>query len=315
MKTFLRNLKIFVVLFLIICLFDCCFVVSEGQKVIVTRFGAPIGDVREPGLNFKIPFIEVAIFFDTRILKWDGAPNQITTKEKRFIWVDSTARWRIVDPLLFYKSVGNVYSAQSKLDDIIDSVVRDSISSNYLVDLVRSENYKKDPNMDSTEEGELTGIRKNREEILAEMLNNSKDSVRTYGIELIDIQIKRINYIDKVLEKVYDRMISERNKVAAQYRSEGEGQKAEILGEMEKELRKINSEAKRKESEIKGKADADAARIYAEAYSKDARFYEFYRSLETLEKNSLVKNSKLIISTNSGLYKYLKNTSNETDDE
>ncbi|MBQ3643336.1 MAG: protease modulator HflC [Candidatus Riflebacteria bacterium] len=286
---------------------NSCFVVSEGQKAIVTRFGAPVGEVREPGLNFKTPFIEEAFFFDTRILKWDGAPNQITTKEKRFIWVDCTARWRIKDPLLFYKSVGTVSSAQSKLDDIIDSVVRDCISANYLVDLVRSEDYKKDPTMDSSEEAELSGSRKTREQILEEMLNNSKGSVLTYGIELIDIQIKRINYIDKVLEKVYDRMISERNKVAAQYRSEGEGQKAEILGEMEKELRKINSEARMKSAEIIGKADAEAARIYSEAYSKDPEFYAFYRSLESLEKTAVSKNSKLVISTDSDLYKYLKN--------
>ena len=300
---------VFVVLLfgLLIVANDCYFVVSEGQKAIVTRFGAPSGEVREPGLNFKTPFIEEAHYFDTRILKWDGAPNQITTKEKRFIWVDCTARWRIKDPLLFYKSVGTISSAQSKLDDIIDSVVRDSISSNYLVDLVRSNDYKKDPNMDSSEEAELKGPRKNREEIIAEMLNNSKGSVLTYGIELIDIQIKRINYIDKVLEKVYDRMISERNKVAAQYRSEGEGQKAEILGEMEKELRKITSEARMKSAEIIGKADAEAARIYSEAYSKDPEFYAFYRSLESLEKTSVNRNTKLVISTDSDLYKYLKN--------
>ena len=209
--------------------------------------------------------------------------------------------------MLFYKSVGTVSSAQSKLDDIIDSVVRDCISANYLVDLVRSEDYKKDPTMDSSEEAELSGSRKTREQILEEMLNNSKGSVLTYGIELIDIQIKRINYIDKVLEKVYDRMISERNKVAAQYRSEGEGQKAEILGEMEKELRKINSEARMKSAEILGKADAEAARIYSEAYSKDPEFYAFYRSLESLEKTAVSKNSKLVISTDSDLYKYLKN--------
>ena len=307
MKSCLSTIIVLLVISALIIVGNSYFVVSEGQKAIVTRFGAPVGEVREPGLNFKTPFIEEAFFFDTRILKWDGAPNQITTKEKRFIWVDCTARWRIKDPLLFYKSVGTVSSAQSKLDDIIDSVVRDSISSNYLVDLVRSEDYKKDITMDSGEEAELSGPRKTREQILDEMLNNSKGSVLSYGIELIDIQIKRINYIDRVLEKVYDRMISERNKVAAQYRSEGEGQKAEILGEMEKELRKINSEARMKSAEIIGKADAEAARIYSEAYSKDPEFYAFYRSLESLEKTAVSRNSKLVISTDSDLYKYLKN--------
>ena len=307
MKSCFSAIAVFLFIVVLVVGANSCFVVSEGQKAIVTRFGAPVGDVREPGLNFKTPFIEEAFFFDTRILKWDGAPNQITTKEKRFIWVDCTARWRIKDPLLFYKSVGTVSSAQSKLDDIIDSVVRDSISSNYLVDLVRSEDYKKDPTMHSAEEAELSGPRKTREQILDEMLNNSKGSVLSYGIELIDIQIKRINYIDRVLEKVYDRMISERNKVAAQYRSEGEGQKAEILGEMEKELRKINSEARMKSAEIIGKADAEAARIYSEAYSKDPEFYAFYRSLESLEKTAVSRNSKLVISTDSDLYRFLKN--------
>ncbi len=307
MKSCFSVLAVIFIIFLLIVGANSYFVVSEGQKAIVTRFGAPVGDAREPGINFKTPFIEEAFLFDTRILKWDGAPNQITTKEKRFIWVDCTARWRIKDPLLFYKSVGTVSSAQSKLDDIIDSVVRDCISSNYLVDLVRSEDYKKDSTMDSSEEADLSGPRKTREQILEEMLNNSKGSVLSYGIELIDIQIKRINYIDRVLEKVYDRMISERNKVAAQYRSEGEGQKAEILGEMEKELRKINSEARMKSAEIIGKADAEAARIYSEAYSKDPEFYAFYRSLESLEKTAVSRNSKLVISTDSDLYRYLKN--------
>ena len=204
----------------------------------------------------------------------------------------------------FFRTVANISGAQSRLDDIIDSVVRDSVSSNYLVDLVRGENYKPDTSYDEDSDA-LEGPRKNRKEIIAEMLEKAKVSVPDYGIEIIDIQIKRINYIDKVREKVYERMISERNKVAAQYRSEGEGTMAEILGEMEKELKKIDSEAFKKSSEIKGKADADAARIYAEAYNRDPEFYEFYRSLESLEK-TVKNNFKLVISTESDLYKFLK---------
>lgn len=306
MKYFLS----FVAVLVLITLGGSFFIVNEGQQSIVTRFGKPVGDVYAPGLHFKMPFIEDALFFESRILKWDGAPNEITTKEKKLIWVDTTARWRIKDPLKFFRTVANIGGAQSRLDDIIDSVVRDSVSSNYLVDLVRGEDYKAD--LTATEEidgaEKLDGPRKSRNEILAEMLEKAKLSVPDYGIEIIDIHIKRINYSDRVREKVYERMISERNKVAAQYRSEGEGTMAEILGEMEKELKKINSEAFKKSAEIKGKADADAARIYAEAYSKDADFYELYRSLESLEKTGL-NNFKLVFSTDSQLYKYLKNSS------
>lgn len=281
------------------------FIVSEGQQAIVTRFGKPVGEICMPGLHFKVPFIEDAFYFESRILKWDGDPNQITTKEKKYIWVDATARWKIKDPLKFFRTVANISGARSRLDDIIDSVVRDSVSSNYLVDLVRGENYKADATAMEDETEKIEGPRKSRNDILAEMLEKAKVSVPDYGIEIIDIQIKRINYIDKVREKVYERMISERNKVAAQYRSEGEGTKAEIIGEMEKELKKINSEAFKKSSEIKGKADADAARIYAEAYNRDPEFYEFYRSLESLEK-TVKNNFKLVISTESDLYKFLK---------
>ena len=297
-----------IVAIIIICIAgNCFFIVSEGQQAIVTRFGKPVGDVCFSGLHIKMPFIEDVNFFETRILKWDGAPNQITTKEKKYIWVDATARWKIKDPLKFFRTVANISGAQSRLDDIIDSVVRDSVSANYLVDLVRGDNYKPDKSIDDTEEEVLEGPRKSREAIITEMLEKAQKSVPEYGIELIDIQIKRINYIDKVREKVYERMISERNKVAAQYRSEGEGAKAEILGEMEKELRKLNSEAFKTATEIKGKADAEAARIYAEAYSKDPEFYSFYRGLESLEK-TIGLNNKLIISTDADIYKYLKST-------
>ena len=294
----------FFILVAVIVGFNSYFIVNEGQQAIVTCFGKPSGDVCNPGIHFKTPFIEDVYFFEKRILKWDGAPNQITTKEKKFIWVDATARWRIQDPLKFFMTVANVSGAQSRLDDIIDSVVRDSISSNYLVDLVRGENYIPDKAAMESEE-DINGPHKSREDIIGEMLEKAKVSVPDYGIELIDIQIKRINYIDKVREKVYERMISERNKVAAQYRSEGEGTKAEILGEMEKDLRRIYSEALKKSAEIKGEADAKAAKIYADAYSKNPEFYRFYRSLESLEK-VINSNNRLVLSTDSDLFKYLK---------
>ncbi|NLF96457.1 MAG: protease modulator HflC [Candidatus Riflebacteria bacterium] len=296
-----------VILLLIIAGFaGSVFVVHEGEQAIVTRFGKPVGDVRYAGLNFKIPLIEDVYRFEKRILKWDGDPNQITTREKKFVWVDATARWRIVDPLVFFRTVATVRGAQSRLDDIIDSVIRDAVSGNYLVDLVRGPTYVA-PSDGSAEEVLDPTNRRTREQILDDILQKARASTPEYGIELIDVQIKRLNYIDSVLEKVYERMNSERNKVAAEYRSEGEGNKAEILGEKEKELKRINSEAFKTSLEIKGKADAEAAQIYAAAYSRDPEFYAFCRSLETLEK-SIGNNSKILLSTESELFKYLKNS-------
>lgn len=296
-------LAVFLVLLAVVS-FGSFFVVNEGQQAIVTRFGKPVGEVRYAGLGFKLPFIEEVHRFEKRILKWDGDPNQITTKEKKFIWVDTTARWRIKDPLRFYMTVASIAGAQSRLDDIIDSVVRDAISGNYLVDLVRGATYK--PSSESSaEEIPPTAGRFTREQILAEITEKARASTPEYGIELIDVQVKRLNYIEKVLEKVYERMISERNKVAAEYRSEGEGTKAEILGEMEKELRRIRSEAFKTATEIKGKADARAAAIYAETYSRDADFYAFFKTLESIEKTA-TGNNKMVISTDSDFYRYFK---------
>ncbi|OGK08810.1 MAG: HflC protein [Candidatus Riflebacteria bacterium GWC2_50_8] len=295
-----------VLIVLLIGVAGSIFVVHEGEQAIVTRFGKPVGEVRHAGLNFKIPLIEDVYRFEKRILKWDGDPNQITTREKKFIWVDATARWRIVDPLVFFRTVATIKGAQSRLDDIIDSVIRDAVSGNYLVDLVRGPTYVA-PKDGSAEEVLDPTNRRSREQILDDILQKARASVPEYGIELIDVQIKRLNYIESVLEKVYERMISERNKVAAEYRSEGEGNKAEILGEMEKELKRITSEAFKTSLEIKGKADAEAAQIYANAYNRDPEFYSFCRSLETLEK-SVGANSKMVISTESELFKYFKDS-------
>jgi membrane protease subunit HflC len=289
-----------------VILSSCCFVVNEGEQAIVTRFGKPVGNVRYAGLGFKLPFIEDVYRFEKRILKWDGDPNQITTKEKKFIWVDATARWRIKDPLLFFRTVATVAGAQSRLDDIIDSVVRDAVSGNYLVDLVRGPTYRAPADGMAEEVAEGAG-HGSREQILADILEKARASTPEYGIELIDVQIKRLNYIEKVREKVYERMISERNKVAAEYRSEGEGTKAETLGEMQKELQRIRSEAYRTATEIKGKSDAEAARIYADAYSRDPEFYAFFRTLESLEK-TVGSNSKMVISTDSDMFRYLKDS-------
>lgn len=301
-----KLLFIIVIACLAVVAFGSCFVVREGEQAIVTRFGKPVGGVRYAGLGFKVPFIEDVSRFEKRILKWDGDPNQITTKEKKFLYVDATARWRIKDPLIFFRTVASIAGAQSRLDDIVDSAVRDAVSGNYLVDLVRGPDYKAP--LDGYIEEEIVDAGRNaREEILGDILEKARVSTPEYGIDLIDVQIKRFNYIEKVREKVYERMISERNKVAAEYRSEGEGIKAETLGEMEKELRRIRSEAFKTSTKIKGKADAEASKIYADAYNRDAEFYTFFRTLQSLEKTA-TGNSKMVISTDSEFFGYFKDS-------
>lgn len=283
------------------------YVVNEAEQAIVTQFGKPVGEVSYPGLHFKIPFIQDVTRFEKRILKWDGDPNQIPTKDKKFIWVDTTARWRITDPLLFLKTVASERGAHSRLDDIIDSVVRDFVSGHLLVELVRGSDYK----ARADERFEVDGIQilpedmVGREEILANILAEASSGTPEYGIELIDVQFKRLNYVEQVRVRVYERMINERKKVAAQYRSEGEGEKLEILGKMQRELKNISSEAYRKALEYRGAADAEAAAIYAEAYNQDKEFYTFLRTMESYKK-TINKNGKLVISTDSDYYRYLK---------
>ena len=288
---------------------DVLYVVNEAEQAIITQFGKPVGGVAQPGLHFKIPFIQKVTRFERRILKWDGDPNQIPTKDKRFIWIDTTARWRIQDPLLFYTTVATERGALSRLDDILDSVVRDAVSGRLLVELVRGSDYKAQGK--SEEQFEVEGVvvpteqLVGREEIMAGILDKARATTPDYGIELLDVQIKRINYVEQVRTRVYERMINERKKVAAQYRSEGEGEQAEILGQMERELKEISSEAYRKVLEVRGGADAEAAAIYADAYNRDKEFYAFLRTLESYKK-SIQKNGRLVISTDSDYYRYLK---------
>lgn len=286
---------------------DGFYVIDEAEQAIVTQFGKPVGLVSYPGLHFKLPFVQDVTRFEKRILKWDGDPNQIPTKDKKFIWVDTTARWRITDPLLFLKTVATERGAQSRLDDIIDSVVRDAVSGHLLVELVRGSDYK--PKAD--ERFEVDGVQilpkdmVGREEILAGIVKEASSSTPEYGIELLDVQFKRLNYVEQVRVRVYERMVNERKKVAAQYRSEGEGEKLEILGKMQRELKNISSEAYRKALEYRGAADAKAAAIYADAYNQDKDFYTFLRTMASYKK-TIGKKGKLIISTDSDYFKYLK---------
>jgi membrane protease subunit HflC len=288
------------------------YVVEEGQQAVVLQFGRPVGaTVSEAGLHFKVPFIQEVRRFDKRLLIWDGDPNQIPTAGREFIWVDSTARWRIVDPLKFLQSVATEVGAQSRLDDIIDSVVRDLVSANILVELVRSASWQtpKEEVLEEASKEVVEELKKEiklgREGLTRAVLSVVRKITPQYGIEVVDVRIKRLNYVESVREKVYARMISERKQLAARFRSEGEGRSAEILGNMEKELREIRSEAYRTVQEVRGKGDATATKIYGDAYGRDKEFYAFSRTLENL-KASKNKNATLVLTTDSDYYRYLK---------
>lgn len=286
--------------------------VHEGEQAIVLQFGRPVGDpITKPGLYWKLPFIQEVRRFDKRILIWDGDPNQVPTKGREFIWVDTTARWKIVDPRKFLESVATEQGARSRLDDIIDSVVRDQVSSSELVELVRSSDWEvpKDEEIEATtkeqEEEIKRAIVRGREEITRIILTEASRLMPQYGIELVDVQLKRVNYVESVREKVYARMISERKRIAAQFRSEGEGESARILGTMEKELRDIRSTAYRRAQEIQGAADAEATKVYGDAFGKDPEFYSFLRTLEAY-RDGLNPSSTWILTTDSDFYRYLK---------
>ncbi len=301
------------------------FIVREGQQAIVTQFGKPLsGPFSEAGLYFKLPLIQEVHLFDKRILKWDGRPNEIPTRDKKYIWVDTTARWRITDPLRFLQTVANETGAASRLDDIIDSVVRDMVSSNLLVELVRSASWDPSPPKDltlaqsmltSAETGgggmvgdtstEPVDVKVGREKITRHMLAEAAKLTPQYGIELIDVQIKRINYVESVQKRVFERMISERKRIASLLRSEGEGEKRRILGTMEKELARIRSEAYKQAQEIRGQGDGQATQIYGQAFGRDPQFYALFKTLETyggLPEDKL----DLILSTDSEYLRYLK---------
>jgi membrane protease subunit HflC len=303
---------IVVVVAVLLVLSGTFYTLEEGKQAVIVQFGRPVGEpVTEAGLHVKLPFVQEVRRFEKRLLIWDGDPNQIPTKGREFIWVDTTARWRIADVKKFLESVASEEGAQSRLDDIIDSMVRDQVSSSELVELVRSASWevpvgevlKEVPA--EQQEALKKEITRGREEITRTILTEARKIIPQYGIELVDVRIKRLDYVESVREKVYARMISERKRIAAQFRSEGEGRSAEILGEMEKDLRQIRSAAYRQVQEIRGGADAEATRIYGEVYSRDPEFYAFSRTLEVYGEGGN-KNSVLILTTDSDYYRYLK---------
>jgi len=286
------------------------YVVPETEQVVITQFGKPVGNpVTEAGLHFKLPFIQHAHYFEKRLLEWDGDPNQIPTRDKKYIWVDTTARWKIVNALKFLESVGSERGAHARLDDIINSATRDVITSHPLVDTIRDSNRildtQKAEDIAAIAEEAMERIKAGRHELEKEILERAEEIAPQYGIELVDVRIKRISYVEGVRAKVYERMISERKRAAEQYRSEGRGKSAEIQGQMEKELKRITSEAYKTAQGIRGKADAGAVAIYAESYNNDPDFYAFLKTLETYG-GTVDSNTTIILSTDGDYYKYLK---------
>ncbi|MCZ6777208.1 MAG: protease modulator HflC [Ignavibacteria bacterium] len=289
------------------------FQVKETNQAIVTQFGKPVGDPRsEPGIHFKLPFIQDAHFFEKRFLEWDGDPNQVPTKDKRFIWVDTYARWRITEPLLFFQRLRDELGAKSRLDDILDGETRTAIANHLLVEVVRSENRESAVDVEAGGGAEaLKTIQVGREKITREILRAASERTADLGIELLDLRFKRINYVEEVRMKVYDRMITERRRIADQFRSEGQGEASRILGEKERELKRITSEAFKTSEEIRGKGDAEATSIYARAYNRSAESRDFYRFLKTMEtyESTFGRDDWLILSSDSDFYKYLKSQS------
>jgi membrane protease subunit HflC len=297
----------------LIVLRDATFVIDQAEQAILVQFGEPIGEpINEPGLHFKTPFVQEVRRFDKRLLAWDGDVSQIPTLGREFVIVDTTARWRIADPLQFMRSVRDESGARTRLDDIIDSVARDIVSGTNLEEIVRSRDWQVDSEDIEAEEGvvradvDLDKPKKGRERLEQEMLAAASRLMPELGIELVDVRIKRINYIDSVRRQVETRMIAERQSIAERFRSEGQGKSQEILGDMERQLRTIRSEAERQAAEIRGRADAEATRIYGEAYGADPEFYAFFRTLESYR--NLGENSTLMIDADSEFFRYLEST-------
>jgi membrane protease subunit HflC len=308
-KSLITILVIIVVALIVIA--QSAYIVKESEQVIITQFGKPVGEaVKDAGIHFKVPFVQTANFFDKRYLEWDGDPNQVPTKDKKFIFVDTYARWQITDPLQFFKRLTNERGAQSRLDDILDGETRDFIANNYLEEAVRTSNRTPISSGAISEivEDSLVQINVGRDSIQEYIQKSANLQTQDLGIEILDFRFKRINYVEEVRTQVYERMKSERFRIADKFRSEGQGEASRINGEKERELKSIQSEAFKVAEQIKGKADAEAAAIYANAYNKNSasrELYSFLKSMETFQK-TFNSETTVILSTDSDLYKYLK---------
>jgi membrane protease subunit HflC len=285
------------------------YVVNETQQVVITQFGSPIGEsIDTPGLHYKLPFIQRANFFDKRFLEWDGDSNQLPTRDKRFIHVDTYARWRVTDPLLFFQRLRDERGAQSRLDDILDGETRNTIANHDLIEVVRSTNRTivAGDELGAIAAGEtVQDIDSGRDALAAEVLVSAQTRTSDLGIEILDFRFKRINYVEEVRREVYNRMISERLRIAEQFRSEGAGEAARISGEKERELQTISSEAYRSAQEIMGAADGTAADVYATAYNRDADFYRFVKTLEVY-RETLREDTMMLLGTDGEFLRFLK---------
>lgn len=304
-----KVLLIIAVSIAILTTYSSAYIVNETEQVVVTQFGRVVGDPKlAPGLYFKVPLIQEATYFPKNLLQWDGDPGQIPTLDKTFIWVDIFARWKIVDPVKFFQTVNNTVSAQGRLDDIIDPATRNFITSYRLIEAVRRTNRELDTfeiGLEDIEKTPMEQITAGRDKITQGILEQAQPKLTPFGIELVDVKIKSINYVEQVRESVYGRMIAERKQIAEKFRSEGKGEAAKIMGEKERDLKRITSEAYRTAQEVKGKADAEATKLYAQAYGVDPEFYSFNKSLEVYNE-TLGENSSIVLSTSAEFLKYLK---------
>lgn len=323
----MKNIKQFALLSILllglIILGSSTYTVDEVEQVIITQFGKPVGKpIVEAGLKFKVPFIQEVNPIDKRVLEWDGAPSDMPTKDKLYISVDLFARWRIVDPLQYFLRLRDERSAQSRLDDILGSETRNAVAKHELIEIIRTTKDRvplRDTGLPSTEQesnmGELVPIDKGRKLVEQEIFNSAAEKVGVFGIELLDIRFKRINYNESVRPKIYDRMISERRQIAERFLSEGNGEAARIRGNRVRDLNKIESEAYRKVEEIRGLADAKATEIYARAYNQSPQSVEFYEFTRTMASYPAVigDNTTIVLSTDSDLFKFLKGMTSTTD--
>ncbi len=310
--------KIYIVIGVVaaaLLIFACAYTVNETEQVVITQFGKVVGKpVIKPGLHFKFPLIQHINIFPKNLLEWDGDPGQIPTLDKTFIWVDAFARWKIVEPIKFFQTVNNVTSAMGRLDDIIDPAVRNFVTSYKLIETVRTSNRELDTfesgiheNKEDMEKDTRVryAIQTGRAKITEGILKQAQPKLTDFGIELVDVKIKRINYVEQVRKSVYGRMIAERKQIAEKFRSEGKGEATKIIGEKDRELKRITSTAYKTAQEIKGRADAEATIISAQAYGQDPEFYSFLKSLE-IYPDTLAEKSQLVLSTDSDFLKYLK---------
>lgn len=285
--------------------YNSAYVVDETEQVVITQFGKVMGStVYEPGLKFKVPFIQKALFFEKNLQHWDGDKGQIPTEDKTYLWVDTFAFWKIKDPVKYFQSVGNRQGAISRLDDILDAAVRNEVTSNPLFETVRWTNRSLDTFLNKNRVTQQ--VNTGRREIENRILRSAQPKLDEFGIELVDVQFKRINYVSDVRDSVYKRMIAERNQIAEKFRSEGRGKAAEIRGQKEKELKRITSEAYETSQALKGKADAEVTKIFADAYGVDPEFYSFIESLEIYKEKLASGDTKFVFSTDSDFFKYLK---------